>query len=277
MHQNNEISIYDLWLMFVKRKKLFLLVFITVFILGSVFAIFQPKKYEYSQIIQISTHLNINDAVVPLIASQTAILRINNIFFPTILNSYAQQSAALPTMHITVKDLNAPGHDGGVISLTARGAAMDEKAFKTLFTDIFGQLQKYTNEQLQREKAALTVYLGDLQKQLALQQTAQKNVIQSTIGKRNVDFEIGQAIMVANQASATVKLMHEVSSVKSKLANMQRTHFISDCIRSRHPVGLSKSVVMILSAVVGAILGLFLVFIAEFIACIRTLKQSKDD
>ncbi len=277
MRENDEINIFDLWLIIVKHKKLFWLIFIIILVLGLAFAIMKPKKYEYTQAIQIATHLNDSGETVPFIASQAVMAKIQNIYLPIIFNQYAKsnlsQANELSAKSISVNDLNSPNMDSGLIAISAKGAVGTYKTYQTLFADILKQLQTDTYEKEQKEKAALGAYLKILQQQLKTQQVSQKT-LQKSLGtnKGNLIQTTQQAVLVASQGEITNQLLGMISNIKNQMTYLQNSRFSSDFIRSTKPVGISTIAYIALAIFAGLIFAFVMVFIVEFFAQIKRMK-----
>ena len=83
----NEISLIDLWLLIVKRKRLFWIIFFLVFAAGLVFPLMRPTTHEITSVIEIG-HILRKDELVPLESPETTMAKLKNAFLPNLLEDY---------------------------------------------------------------------------------------------------------------------------------------------------------------------------------------------
>jgi|GEM_PF-1372466 len=98
--QDDEISLLDLWLVLVKRKKLLLSIVLLVLFLGVVFALMMPRQYNYSTAIEIGA-MSYDGSNRPVyIESPSSLLaKINKSYIPLIIQTYIEnhpESRAIP-------------------------------------------------------------------------------------------------------------------------------------------------------------------------------------
>lgn len=280
MQNSDEISLYDLWLIVAKRKKLFLAVFVVVLVVGIVFAFHRPIKYKYTQAVQIAIYMNKNGDVKPFIASKAAIDKMQNIYLPVAL---AQYKAKYPNRAkfvsgggIDISDMNAGSSDMGLISLSVQSGVKYKAYYQDLFTDILKLLQQDTNVLVQRQQIYLDETLKSLQRQLKAQEMVSQG-LQRSMSQKGGDPALvtQQAIFSASQAAATVQLIQSVSNIKNQLNNLKPSGFVSSFVRSDNTIGISRNLAIILSIIVGLILSFIMVFMVEFISSIK--ERGSDD
>jgi hypothetical protein len=90
-YYEDEISLIDLWLVLVRRKKLIISIFSVVVVLGLVFAFVTPKKYGYSTSIEIGSRI-IKDSVQPIESPQTLLAKIQESYVPYVQHQYRENN-----------------------------------------------------------------------------------------------------------------------------------------------------------------------------------------
>ena len=80
----NEISLIDLWLLIVKRKRLFWIIFFLVFTAGLAFPLMRPTTHEITSVIEIG-HILKNNELIPLESPETTMAKLKNAFLPNLL------------------------------------------------------------------------------------------------------------------------------------------------------------------------------------------------
>lgn len=86
--RENEISLIDIWLLIVKRKRLFWITFFIVFVAGLVFTLLRPTiNHEITSVIEIG-HIIRNGELTPLESPETTMAKLKNAFLPKVLEEY---------------------------------------------------------------------------------------------------------------------------------------------------------------------------------------------
>jgi hypothetical protein len=259
-YPEDEISLYELWNVIVKRKILFYLVFVVIFITGILIALLSPKHYQYTQGIKIASYYD-DGKTVTLQNPKAIASKITALYLPTILNQY------------NIKDADISTNDLGdsVVVLSAKGLLQNKAAYSEIFKAILARLGKEEKHSLQAIKNSFTNQLARLNKE----SESQINFNQTLAKKRKINLQdLALQHVILNQKQENyADLAANIAQVQRNLNTLHTSHFISTMIRSAEPVRISKLALVVLFIIAAFILALFAVFIAEFFAKARQLGK----
>ena len=253
----NEVNIYDLWLIIAKYKYLFWTIFIIILIIGTIVALLKPKHYEYTQNIKVANYYA-NNQEVTFEDPDTIVSMITTTYLPKVLGQYNSQHLNHP-VYLDKNNLSVANTKGGVISLTTQGTMEKQQIYAELFKGILAQLIKDVDPQVQITRNYLTNQLASLEKQLAVQIDLNKDL---TTKLSTQNALLGQFI-ANNQHDKIAGLATRINDIRYEIATLQNSHFISDLIRSITPVGMSKTMMIMLVIMMSAILSFLIVFMVE--------------
>ncbi|MCK4609314.1 MAG: hypothetical protein KAT71_07525 [Gammaproteobacteria bacterium] len=263
----DEISIYDIWSVAVKRKKIFWLIFGLFFIIGCVAAILHKPEYRYTQTVQIANYVD-GGKIVVLRDPKNVIAQLSSIYLPSEINRYNVKHIDKP-VSISENNFTATDLGDGVLALTAKGSAQSINVYAEIFTGLIAQSSTHSEQLIQSEKSYFKSQLANLQKQLAYQEILAK----ALFGRSSKDDILLQQIIVAKNQSNYTQLIAAIAKTKQNLATLEHDHALSKVIRSSHPVGMSSFSLLLLFVIVGFVLGLFAVFAVEFFAKAKEHKS----
>lgn len=83
----DEIDLVDLWLVFIRYKKVFLITFAACLALGLIYALLMPKSYNFTTSIEIGTRLQ-KEEIISIEDPQTVLAKIQESYVPLVLNEY---------------------------------------------------------------------------------------------------------------------------------------------------------------------------------------------
>lgn len=264
----NEVNIYDFWLIIAKYKYLFWTIFIIILIIGTIVALLKPKHYEYTQNIKVANYYA-NNQEVTFEDPDTIVSMITTTYLPKVLGQYNSQHSN-HLVYLGKNNLSVANTKGGVISLTTRGTLKERQVFAELFRGILAQLIKDVDPRIQITRNYLTSQLVSLEKQLAVQININKNLTT----KLNAQNALLEQFIINNQRDNIAQLTTHISDIRYEIATLQNSHFTSDLIRSITPVGMSKTMMIMLVIMMSAILSFLIVFMAEYREKMRLLCKT---
>jgi len=253
----NEVNIYDFWLIIAKYKYLFWTIFIIILIIGTIVALLKPKHYEYTQNIKVANYYA-NNQEVTFEDPDTIVSMITTTYLPKVLGQYNSQHSN-HLIYLGKNNLSVANTKGGVISLTTRGTLKERQVFAELFRGILAQLIKDVDPRIQITRNYLTSQLVSLEKRLAVQININKNLTT----KLNAQNALLEQFIINNQRDNIAQLTTHISDIRYEIATLQNSHFISELIRSITPVGMSKTMMIMLVIMMSAILSFLIVFMVE--------------
>ena len=299
---SDEIDLVEVGASLWRRWKLMAGVFLVCLGLALALAFIIPHSYEYTTTIEIGSRV-VGTQVQPVESPQSAASKLKNGYLPQVVQQYAQANRVDP------KKLNfdaAAPEKADLVIITGKapralaGSYMAiEKSAAQLLAASDARITKSQQAQLQTQLAQAQSKLDQLQ------DPANRKLLKSQIDsleayqKRAQDQQI-DASRHTNGASGAMTLLllgtqaqqsdqqlltlqqqlnnlpsditsqkAAVQSLKAQLDNLQMTQVIAGPIRSLDPVGLSRKLIVILGAIVGAILALFAAGVSNYIVAVR--------
>lgn len=245
-YRDDEISLVDLALIVSRRKTLLIAVTLIFIISGIAIALTLPKQYTYSTSLEIGSQL-IKGSVQPLEGADTLLAKLQHSYIPYILKSNKN----------TDKGNEKKYRIQASIPNNSQIVVIESKAAETDADKITGLLGKITARAIEDHN---TIYTNLQRNLLSLkQQTEQK--LQGLINKPDASPEINA-------------LQLSLDNYNLQLANLRKTREILPPMASTEPTGPSRKLIVIMATVAGIFLGIFAVFLAEFLEKVRQ-KQNE--
>ena len=234
---DDEISLVDLATTFLRRRRVFYVIFLVVSLVGVVYALFVPEKYEYVTLMKLAEKANGTYVEEPA----TIIAELDSLWVPDLQATYhAENSRNLP-FKLTASNPK----DTGLVRIVSEAspplAELIEKNHRKL-------IERLSSEQGQ----ALSMLRKSLEKQVAS--------LDSTIKMLEEGENTGDAI-----ASAVEKQL----SLESDLESLSPFEALVVSRQSGENSGPSRSLIVVLATLLGLMAGVFTAFFAEFIGLVR--------
>lgn len=235
---DDEISLVDLALTFIRRRRVFYVVFLVTTLAGLAYALLLvPEKYEYVSLYQMA-EVDSGKTVEP---PATTIATLENRWLPEIQAAYRQtEEEKLPfessfsnpenTSLVRMASEASPEH-----------AALVEQAHEKLIE----QVKERQQALLSRVKQSLENRIGAIDR-----------AVESLQGGEDT----GSAIAEAYEKRV---------ELEGKLEGLNPGEALVVSRESAERKGTSKSLIVILAAVLGGMMGVFLAFLTEFVFLVR--------
>lgn len=234
---NDEISLVDLAKTFVKRRRVFYVVFALCFLAGVAFALVQEDRYEYRSLIQLAQ----DDEGKPLESSKSVIAALENRWLPEYEASYQAENDEEFRLKITFSNPENTSLIGISTEATEQNSEAVKRAHETLI------------EQVMSRQSRLT----------AKQQTSLKRQIES-ISNTVEMLQDGE-----DTGAAIAEAIRSKTALESELEGIVASEVLVSSRQGADNVGTSKLVIMLLATILGFMAGVFMAFISEFIALVR--------
>jgi len=153
--EKHEISLYGIISIFVRRKVLFLLTMLIIFILGIFFVYPQRTMYQFKQIVHTANYGN-----VPVESNSQIIFKLKSIVLTKLINN--SQNSIYRNIVVTPIE----GKDSSFIALGFIGPKGGKKAFMAAFYQIYQSLLKLQKPMIKAKKEQLHNQLNIIRKQL---------------------------------------------------------------------------------------------------------------
>ena len=234
---DDEISLVDLATTFLRRRRVFYVIFVMVSLVGVAYALFAPEKYEYVTLMKLAEKANGKYVEKPA----TIIAELDSLWVPDLQAVYHAENGRNLPFRITASNPENTGLVRVVSEASPTEAELVEKNHQQL-------IERLSAEQGQ----ALAMLRKSLEKQIAS--------LDSTIKMLEDGENTGDAI-----ASAVEKQL----SLESDLESLSPFEALVVSRQSGENSGPSRSLIIALATMLGLMAGVFTAFFAEFIGVVR--------
>ncbi|MFK5854811.1 MAG: Wzz/FepE/Etk N-terminal domain-containing protein [Bacteroidota bacterium] len=238
---DDEISLIDLAMVLVNRKKLISLIVILFITIGITAALFAPKKYTYSTSIEIGSRI-INDSVYPFDSTQTLLAKLQHSFIPQVLN--AQRLSLPENKEKYVIKVSIP-KGSNILVLKSKGTEDQDILLSKLLQNV---TQKATSDHSR--------IFDSVKQNITSRLKVAKNELQR-LKKSN------------NNETAVTNKQNLIELYSSELANLRNTREMQPPMKSLEPTGTSRKLIVIIAAFAGVFIGVFAAFFAELVTKVR--------
>jgi len=202
-YYEDEISLVDLWLVLVKRKRIIAVVLAACTIIGLVIALLVPKQYNFNTSIEIGSRV-IKENVQPIESPETLLAKIQESYIPLVQHNYLKQQADGDSMY----SMTARVPKGSLlIVLESRGA---EK-----YGEIYKALQQNVVDEVKNDHQRI---LGIIRKELEIVRNEAVNKLE--------ELKDGHNLLLTREKrldEVTVLLKHQIEGAKKDLLNADRS------------------------------------------------------
>jgi uncharacterized protein involved in exopolysaccharide biosynthesis len=229
-----------------RRKAMIASICILIFALGFTLALLAPRTYTYSTSIEIGSQI-IDGTVEPFESPETLLAKLNYSFIPKTLNDL---SMAGQENKQSYKITASVPRSSKIIVLQMKGT--EDQA--EILGSILQSISKRAIQDHQRIYDAVK-----------LNYVSSKNQAESELANLDVNSN--------ENAEKIQRLKNRIESYNSQLANLSNTREILPPMRSIDPTGVSKKLVVIVTAFLGIFLGVFAAFFFEFLAKVKEVSS----
>ncbi|TBW56709.1 lipopolysaccharide biosynthesis protein [Marinobacter halodurans] len=240
MHQrnefNDEISLVDLAVTFVRRRRVFYAVFTVCVLAGVAYALIADTTYRYTSLIQGAA----TDSNEPLVSPEVVMSGLEGRWLPEVRATYEAEHGKLP-FEVTFDNPEKTN----IIKLASEAsedrANMVEHIHQTLMADVT------------KEQGSL---LEEQKNQLEQQITAVGKLIQSL----QEEGATGETVAGAVERKLNLEL---------ELASLKPAKTLVVARQSADATGPKRVLIVVLAIVLGGMLGVFAAFLTEFFVAVR--------
>lgn len=234
---DDEISLVDLASTFLKRRRVFYLVFLVSLAAGILYAMLMPEKYDYVSLVRLAEKEPGDFIEKPA----TVIATLENRWLPDIEAVYqAEQDQSLP---FEVRFSNPK--NTGLIRIVSEGTPAQEEGIKRVHGQLIEKLE-------QTQSVAVSRLQENLERQI--------ESLTSTIDKLEGSWDAGAAL---------AETVEKRLAVEAILSSIQPAEQLALNRQSTERKGPARSLIVVLAAMLGLMSGIFLSFFAEFASLVR--------
>lgn len=234
---DDEISLVDLASTFMRRRRIFYVVFLITLAAGVLYAILMPEKYDYVSLVKLAEK-GAGDFVEK---PATVIATLENHWLPEIAAAYlAEQNQPLPF------GLNISNPENtGLVRLVSEASPASSESIKQVHSQLIEHI-----------KQAQAVAVSTLKKNLESQIESLTSTIDRLEGSRDVGAAIAEAV-------------NKRLSLEMTLQHIQPAELLVLSRQTTEPKGPARSLIVVLAGLLGLMGGIFLSFFAEFVSLVR--------
>lgn len=278
--REDEVRLIDLWMILIKRKLVVVLTFIISLALGGAIVFILPEKYEYITALEIGK--NVTNSEMQLIENPaTLLVKIREAYIPKV--QYQFMSENNNRKLYAIKAVAPP--DSQVILLKSKGKYEEEDIYSALHEKVNSLVIHDHNILLNKFRSALNMKRKELINKIdssginLLQK--QLHDIQIKISKNNSNrsgekFLTTHTNKIDNLELRVREKIHQnsivqdaIDSIDMQLINLKETQVLDKTMRSFKPINSSKIMIIVLSIVIGLMVGVIAAFFVEFIGNVK--------
>lgn len=271
--RNDEIDLIEIWLVIIRHLRLFIFATLIVVVAGMIFSFLHTPSYDYSVTVQIGGIRN-RSAFDLVEKPESVVAALQNSIIPSVLAKYASTHPGSELAALKIDVTNPANSD--VVVLRARGTVDQKNQITEVLTSVIDELDathgSLLKEHVEDTKRLLTSEIAD--------NTAE---IDHLLKSRNQITRTGDS---SSKALTLLLIDDQVSNLQRNLFNLRQqlevglvadvrmTHPISKPQRSNKPAGLTRSLLLLISALSGLLVGLIAVFVARVLELAQERKES---
>lgn len=234
----DEISLVDLAITFIRRRRIFYVVFVIFTLGGLAYALLAPETYQYTSLIQVAEKGSGKYVEEP----STTIATLENRWLPEQESIFrAETDGKLP---FTVSFSNP--EETGLVRLVSEAASDNKSDVERVHKKLIDSINERQSALVEREKRS----------------------IQSRI--ESVDRAIETLQGGENTGAAIAEAFERKVGLQSDLESLKGAEVLVVSRQSADKTGPDRALIVVVAAALGGMLGLFLAFFAQFAALVKS-------
>ncbi len=234
---SDEINLVDLVATFIRRRRVFYVVFVTVTLAGLAYALWLPDKYEYASLIQIAQK-DSKEFVQP---PETIIATLESRWLPEVKAIYREKHDRKLPFDVSFSNPESTG----LIRFSSNTTKEEEKSVGAAHSSLISSVEDHQKVLIDGERQSLERQLVSLEK-----------AIETLKG----ETDAGEAIAGA---------IERRSRLEANLEGLQGVEVLVTSRQSAEKVAPKRSLIVLLAVLLGSMLGVFVAFMSEFVAVVK--------
>lgn len=237
-----EISVVDLAIILIRRRRLFCVVFLAFTLGGVAYAMLQTETYQYTSLLQVAEKSPANFLEEP----STTIATLENRWLPEQQTAFRTENNRKMPFNVS---FSTPEGTGLIRFLSEAPSELDEEV-EQVHSNLIENVKERQNATLDREKRSLLSRISSIDRSIETLQGGE------------------------DTGSAIAEAFDRKVGLESDLDALNPPEVLVVSRQSAGNTAPAKSLIIILAAVMGAIMGVVTVFCAQFAALIKSkLKE----
>ena len=272
---DDEISLYDLWDVLVRRLPVLIGVGALVTLAGLVYALTQPVEYQYRSGLDLPRVYDPEDGLEVVVSRQSVIATLEDVVIPEQRQRLFGDEERGPRVEVLERggEHSLVLQSGSAPERAERMARLHEAVIEAVSERVEGAHERrltatvrpYENRRamLDEQIDVLTSELASLNNRLDGADGVSSLVVAQQLG--DIRREL------AELRSRRVDADSAIESIRATSHGTEQTFLASE---SENPTGPGRSLIMALTVVLGGMLGLFSAFFWEFVSNARRYRQN---
>ncbi|MDQ2694134.1 MAG: Wzz/FepE/Etk N-terminal domain-containing protein [Pseudomonadota bacterium] len=229
----NEISLIDLWLVLVRRRRVLLITLAACTALALILALIKPRVYNYSTSIEIGTLVDENAGTRLIEPPDTVIAKLQEGYIPLTLHEYAEQHPDDATQYRIRARLPKAS---SLIVVEGTGTEAAGETYRQLINNVVARLVADHDRSVSEERRRLEQQIQEARLKLeALQdetnQNAKRAALEAELAATRTQLEsFTDPQMVKLQQ---LRLENKLEEARTQLANLKEEHELLTSRRKR--------------------------------------------
>jgi len=240
---SDEISLVDLATTFIRRRRVFYVVFLLCTLGGLAYALQASNTYTYVSLVQLAQ----KDSATSLQAPAATIATLENRWLPEVKTTYRTQNEE--NLPFDVKFVNP--ENTGLIHVSTETTENQAEQVEEIHKLLIRNLSQYQQALVKREQASLDRQISSL------------SVVADSLRGQ---LESSDAFAAALQRSSSLEIARQ---------NLAGVEVLVSARQSAEKTGPKRSLIVVLATLLGGMLGLFMVFMVEFGSSVK--RQLAED
>lgn len=234
---HNEITIVDLAAIFIRRRRIFYIVFVLIIGLGVAYALLATEKYEYLSLVEAAGQ----EGGDPIEKPATTIATLESRWLPETQSVYQAEN----NQHLPFELEFSNPENTNLLRLRTVAAKANADTVQEIHNSLIDKVRASQNSRIERKKNSLAQQIESLEK-----------VAESLSGQPGT----GEAIAAVIQ---------ERVSLESNMNQMTPVEVLVVSRESADKNGPDRLLIVIVAVLLAGTLGVFLAFMAEFVSVVR--------
>lgn len=235
---DDEISLVDLAATFIKRRRIFYVVFLVITLGGLAYALLAKETYQYTSLLQVAEKSSGKFLEEPA----TTIATLQNRWLPEQETMFRAETAnKLP---FEVSFLNP--EDTGLIRMVSEATPDDEAAVKSVHQNLINSIKDRQDALIEREKRNLSGSIQSVEQAITTLQSGE------------------------NTGAAIAEAFERKVGLESDLDSLKPTEVLVVSRQSADKTGPARALIVVLSVLLGSVFGVFMAFFAQFAVLVRS-------
>lgn len=233
---SDEISLVELVSTFVRRRRVFYAVFLVTALAGLGYALLADETYDYVSLVQIAHKDNSAFFESP----ETTIATLNSRWLSEVEAGYRKDNDE----NLPFDTAFSHPEDTDLIQITTSASADKAPIVESVHSELIRKMNTHQDRLIERERESIERQMQSLEKTV-------------------------EALKGENTGEAVARATERRSGLVSKLENLQNANTLVTSRQSTESTAPKRRLVVVLALLLGGMLGVFFVFVSEFMVSVK--------